>query len=101
MRTEATSSTTPQSIRTAAGTEVVLRGCEGFEEMGACVDLQVDTWGYNDGDVIPRRMFIVAQRIGGQVVGAFEGQKMVGFAMSLPGAKRLDAGLLPYLHSHM
>jgi predicted GNAT superfamily acetyltransferase len=96
--------TAPTIIRIPAGTEVVLRCCEGFEELDACVRLQVETWGYNDGDVIPRRMFVVAQRIGGQVIGAFEGQEMVGFAMSLPGVKAAmgpGQGPNPYLHSHM
>ena len=96
--------TTRATIQTPAGTEVVLRSCEGLEEMEACVQLQVETWGYNDGDVIPRRLFIVAQRIGGQVMGAFEGREMVGFAMSLPGVKAAKVpgqATVPYLHSHM
>jgi predicted GNAT superfamily acetyltransferase len=78
----------PATIQTPAGTQVVLRNCQGFDEMDACVRLQVETWGYNDGDVIPRRMFVVAQRIGGQAIGAFEnrqeGQEMVGFATCWP-----------------
>lgn len=102
------------TIRTPAGTELVLRMCQGLDELDACVELQVKTWGYNDGDVIPRRMFIVAQRIGGQVVGAFErapataasegSETLVGFAMSLPGIKPGKApgyAPVPYLHSHM
>jgi predicted GNAT superfamily acetyltransferase len=92
------------TVQTPAGTEVVLRECQGFEELDACVRLQVETWGYNDGDVIPRRMFIVAQRIGGQLVGAFEGRDMVGFVLSLPGIKAPTAAghaPTPYLHSHM
>ena len=92
------------TIRTPAGIDVVLRECQGLDELGACVELQVETWGYNDGDVIPRRLFIVAQRIGGQVVGAFNGEQMVGFAMSLPGVKSgttPPAEPFPYLHSHM
>ncbi len=98
----------PATIQTPAGTQVVLRNCQGFDEMDACVRLQVETWGYNDGDVIPRRMFVVAQRIGGQVIGALEtrqeGQEMVGFAMSLPGIKPGKSNSdrpKPYLHSHM
>ncbi|MGA8531281.1 MAG: GNAT family N-acetyltransferase [Acidobacteriaceae bacterium] len=94
----------PQTIETAMGTQVVLRSCQGFEEMDACVRLQIETWGYADGDVIPRRVFTVAQRIGGQVIGAFEGQNMVGFAMSLPAMKAepgTGASPMPYLHSHM
>jgi len=54
-------------------------------------------WGYSDGDLIPKRVFIVADRIGGQVIGAFDRDVMVGFAMALPGYR---AGK-PYLHSHM
>ncbi len=91
-------------MMTPTGTEVVLRPCAGLDELEACVELQVETWGYNDGDVIPRRMFIVAQRIGGQVIGAFNGEQMVGFAMSLPGVKPEKASKAEpkaYLHSHM
>ena len=54
-------------------------------------------WGYSDGDLVPRRVFILADRIGGQVIGAFDGDVLVGFAMSLPGLR--DGR--PYLHSHM
>jgi predicted GNAT superfamily acetyltransferase len=95
----------PETIHTADGTPIVLRSCQGIDEMDACVQLQIDTWGYNDGDVIPRRMFIVAQRIGGQVIGAFDPEgKMVGFAMAIPGvktARQPDGAPRPYLHSHM
>ena len=76
---------------------LVIRPCEGFEEFAACVQLQIDVWGYGDRDVIPRRVFIVAQKIGGQVIGAFAGDRLVGFAMAIPG---ISQGL-PYLHSHM
>ena len=76
---------------------LVIRPCEGFEEFAACVQLQIDVWGYGDRDVIPRRVFIVAQRIGGQVIGAFDGDRLVGFAMAIPG---ISQGR-PYLHSHM
>jgi predicted GNAT superfamily acetyltransferase len=103
----------PDSFTTPDGTKVVLRPCRGIQEMDGCVQLQIDTWGYNDGDVIPRRMFIVAQRIGGQVIGAFDASsRLVGFAMALPGVKpaRVQSGSVghsssepptAYLHSHM
>jgi predicted GNAT superfamily acetyltransferase len=49
--------------------------------------------------MIPRRMFLLASRIGGQVMGAFLGDDptAVGFAMALPGVRNGH----PYLHSHM
>jgi len=62
-----------------------------------CVELQLAVWGYSDGDLIPKRVFIVAQRIGGQVLGALDGDTIVGFAMSFPAYR--DGK--PYLHSHM
>jgi predicted GNAT superfamily acetyltransferase len=87
---------------------LLIRSCEGFEELSACVQIQVDVWGYGDRDVVPRRVFIVGQKIGGQVIGAFDTAQpgassrgdagsLVGFAMALPGI----AGGRPYLHSHM
>jgi predicted GNAT superfamily acetyltransferase len=94
---------------------IVIRPCEGFEELEACVRLQVETWGYDQADIIPRKAFLVMQSVGGQVIGAFDTdlpgsppqggpESMVGFAMSLPGVKawRNNAGSpVPYLHSHM
>jgi predicted GNAT superfamily acetyltransferase len=74
-----------------------IRPCEGLDDFNACVQLQIDVWGYGDRDVIPRRVFVVAKKIGGQVVGAFAGEDLVGFAMALPGIFQGQ----PYLHSHM
>lgn len=95
----------PGMVTAPDGTEIVLRSCEGYEELEACVRLQIETWGYDDGDVIPRRMFKVAQKVGGQAIGAFEpGGELIGFAMAIPGMKPgPDAGRpqVPYLHSHM
>jgi predicted GNAT superfamily acetyltransferase len=76
---------------------ISIRECEGLEEFAACVQLQIDVWGYGDRDVIPRRVFVVAKKIGGQVIGAFAGEILVGFAMALPGISQGQ----PYLHSHM
>ena len=68
-----------------------------LEHLQQCVDLQIAVWGYSDGDVIPRRIFVVANRIGGQVIGAFDQGALVGFLMSLPGYRDGTS----YLHSHM
>ena len=87
---------------------IEIRSCSGFEELEACVRLEVETWGYDESDIIPRKAFLVAQKIGGQVFGAFDSeiaglpQRLVGFALSLPGVKSWHgAPPEPYLHSHM
>ncbi|HTW32118.1 MAG TPA: GNAT family N-acetyltransferase [Candidatus Sulfotelmatobacter sp.] len=76
---------------------VEIRRCRGLEEMRACVSLQKEVWNFTDAELVPLRLFVVADRIGGQVMGAFEGKEMVGYALSVPGTR---SGHI-YLHSHM
>jgi predicted GNAT superfamily acetyltransferase len=89
-----------------------IRPCEGFDELEACVRLEIETWGYDENDIVPRKTFLLANKIGGQVIGAFETgnegareqgsqETLVGFAMSLPGIKVSGEGPTAYLHSHM
>jgi predicted GNAT superfamily acetyltransferase len=59
--------------------------------------LQKEIWNFSDAELIPLRMFVVAEKVGGQVMGAFDGGRMVGFALSVPGTR---SGRI-YLHSHM
>jgi predicted GNAT superfamily acetyltransferase len=95
---------------------ILIRSCSGHDELEACVQMQIETWGYDDSDIIPRKAFLVEQKIGGQVIGAFDTdlpgagangtpESMVGFAMSLPGVKTgknsTDGNPQAYLHSHM
>ena len=77
--------------------DTLIRPLTRLEDFERCVVLQLEIWGYGDGDVVPRRIFMVAERIGGQVIGAFDGDTIVGFAMSLPGYRSGRT----YLHSHM
>jgi predicted GNAT superfamily acetyltransferase len=70
-----------------------------LEQFDQCVALEEAVWGYDPADMIPRRMFLLASRIGGQVMGAFLGDNptAVGFAMAFPAVRNGHA----YLHSHM
>src|ERR1051325_4352533 len=80
------------------GTEqITIRKCVGIDELNACVALQKEVWNFSDLDLIPLRMFVVSQKIGGQTIGAFYGDDLVGFAFSIPGSRNGHA----YLHSHM
>jgi len=95
---------------------ILIRTCSGHDELEACVQLQIEIWGYDESDIIPRKAFLVGQKFGGQVLGAFDTdlpgagsngtpESMVGFAMSLPGIKTgknsSNGNPQPYLHSHM
>ena len=78
---------------------ISIRMCHAIDELNACVELQRDVWGFSDLDLVPLRLFVVSEKIGGQVLGAFDGRtnEMVGFALSIPGSRSGHA----YLHSHM
>ena len=76
---------------------IALRNCTELEEFRACVTLQKQVWGFADNELVPLRIFSLAPKIGGQVIGAWDGETLVGFAFSIPGIRSWH----PYLHSHM
>ena len=76
---------------------IQLRNLLEVEEFRACVALQKEVWGFADNELVPLRIFSLAPKIGGQVIGAWDGETLVGFAFSIPGTRNGHA----YLHSHM
>lgn len=66
-----------------------------FEE---AVRLQQEIWGFEEIELLPLRLFVVATKVGGQAFGAFDATRMIGFCLAIPGLK---AGGKSYLHSHM
>lgn len=76
---------------------VEIRKCETLEELQTCFGLQREVWNFSDADLVPVRLFVVANKIGGQVVGAFDGSELIGFALALPGHRHGHS----YLHSQM
>jgi len=77
---------------------IVVRELEEHAELVTAVELQKEIWGFSDLDLLPVRLFVVATKIGGQVLGAFDGDRMVGFLISIPGVK---PGGRAFLHSQM
>ena len=77
--------------------QIVIRKCHSLEEMRSCVALQKEVWNFSDIELVPLRLFVVADKVGGQVIGAFDDLSMVSFALAIPGSR----GGRSYLHSHM
>ncbi|MBZ5595705.1 MAG: acetyltransferase [Acidobacteriia bacterium] len=77
---------------------MAVRALAGQREFENAVELQKQIWGFNDIELLPARLFIVATKVGGQAFGAFDGNRMIGFCLAIPGLK---AGGGSYLHSHM
>jgi predicted GNAT superfamily acetyltransferase len=85
------------AVTRGATNSVVIRKCEALEEMQACFALQKEVWNFSDAELVPVRIFVLATKIGGHVIGAFDGRELIGFAVALPGMR----GGHSYLHSHM
>lgn len=77
---------------------VTVRALTTEPEFADAVRLQKEIWGFNDIELLPVRLFIVATKVGGQAFGAYDASRMVGFCLAIPGLK---AGGKSYLHSHM
>jgi predicted GNAT superfamily acetyltransferase len=83
---------------------VTIRKCATLAEMQACFALQKEVWNFSDAELVPVRIFVVAGKIGGQVMGAFatddersDQQELIGFALAIPGVRNGHS----YLHSQM
>ena len=66
---------------------MVVRKCHNLDELSACVALQKEVWNFAEAELVPLRVFVVAEKIGGQVIGAFDDGQLVAFALSLPGSR--------------
>ncbi|PYT58483.1 MAG: GNAT family N-acetyltransferase [Acidobacteria bacterium] len=76
---------------------IIVRKCERLDEFHRCVDLQREIWGEAELEVEPATMFVVAAHTGGEVLGAFDGDRLVGYTLAVVGLR----DRVPYLHSHM
>src|SRR5215831_7540327 len=76
---------------------IAVRKCQTMEEFHDCVRLQREVWGEDELEVEPASLFVVASETGGQVLGAFDGNKLIGYTLALAAVRRG----VPYLHSHM
>jgi predicted GNAT superfamily acetyltransferase len=64
--------------------EIQIRECVTFDELSACVNLQREVFGLPDIEISPVRHLVVSKNAGGFVLGAFAGDELVGFVLSVP-----------------
>jgi predicted GNAT superfamily acetyltransferase len=76
---------------------ITLRELTSPDEFELCLDLQREGFGWTEIELMPMRFFVVSRHIGGLVLGAFDGDTVVGFLSAIPGIREGT----PYWHSHM
>lgn len=77
--------------------EIVIRDIEDISEVRAVEALQKEVWGFSDLDIVPLSQLVAAKAAGGILIGAFDREKVVGFAYSFVGLERSQLTQ----HSHM
>ncbi len=96
--------TDPDLIAAAAATAdraadrsgVVVRPLTGLAELEACEQLYVDIWGRDDGPPVPASVLQAHRSTGSYVVGAFDGDELIGGCLGFWGAPER-----PLMHSHI
>ena len=80
---------------------VEVRACHTLAECEECVEMEKRVWATEDIEIVPAALIRVVSETGGQVLGAFEGGRMIGFTFAL-AACRVERGRpRTFLHSHM
>ncbi len=85
----------PGKSQRLASAPITVRHCSTLAEYEECVRIQLVTWG--EDLATPSGLFVVARETGGQTLGAFAGEKLIGFTLGLAG---FHDGK-PIIHSHM
>jgi len=76
---------------------ITIREINDVAQMRAVEELQKEVWGIPDLDVVPMTHLVAAREAGGVLIGAFDGDALLGFVYGFPSFER---GQLAH-HSHM
>ncbi len=82
---------------TSKSSDIRILPIDKHAEMRAVEELQKEIWGIPDLDVVPLTHLVAAKEAGGVLIGAFDGETLVGFVYGFPSFER---GQMAH-HSHM
>lgn len=75
-----------------------IRPVETLQSIHECEKLQKLVWGFEDLSIVPHHLIITTLKAGGLLLGAYEGQRMIGFVYGLPGFTLNGIGKLQPKH---
>jgi predicted GNAT superfamily acetyltransferase len=76
---------------------VEIRSAVGHAELHACVDLQIQVWGFEPRDAVPLNQLQAAHEWGGQVLVAVDDGRVVGFCYGFGGQQYGRPALLSHM----
>ncbi len=74
-----------------------IRECATLDDLAECVQLQRDVFALPEVELSPVRHFVVTKNAGGFTLGAYEGDRLAGFVLSVPAVMRGERAF----YSHM
>ncbi|MBX7055197.1 MAG: GNAT family N-acetyltransferase [Pyrinomonadaceae bacterium] len=77
--------------------ELEIRECRTLEQLGECVDLQREVFALPEVELSPVRHFVVTRNAGGFTLGAYDGDRLAGYVLSVPAFLRGERAF----YSHM
>ena len=76
---------------------IEIRECTTLDELAECVDLQREVFALPEVELSPVRHFVVTRNAGGFTLGAYDGDRLVGYVLSVPAFLRGEKAF----YSHM
>jgi len=76
---------------------IVIRDLEAIEDIRKLEAVEREVWGLIDRDVTPMTLLIACKAAGAMLIGAFDGDSLVGFAFGFPALEERKVSI----HSHM
>ncbi len=77
--------------------QIEIRECVTLDDLAECVQLQRDVFALPEVELSPVRHFVVTKNAGGFVLGAYDGERLAGFVLSVPAFLRGERAF----YSHM
>ena len=81
----------------AAAQKILIRDLESFEDLRQLKTVEKEVWGMEDEDSLPMTLAVACKAAGNIFVGAFDRDKLVGFAFAIFGREQGQTTI----HSHM
>ena len=76
---------------------LLIRTIDSLDEVRRVEELQKEVWGMQDRDIVPLTEMVAVRDSGGQLIGAFDGEALVGFVY---GFVAIEGGRTVH-HSHL
>ena len=76
---------------------ITIRECTTLDELGECLNLQREVFDLPEVELSPVRHFVVTKNAGGFTLGAYDGDRLAGYVLSVPAFMRGERAF----YSHM